>query len=60
MERRLVAASRLIAGLGSERTRWTSDLAELGERKERLLGDCLLTASFLSYTGRSGKLFLAH
>lgn len=54
MERRLVAASRLIAGLGSERMRWTSDLAELGERKERLLGDCLLTGAFLSYTGGVG------
>ncbi len=51
MERRLVAASRLIAGLGSERSRWTQDIQELDSRKERLVGDCLLTSSFLSYTG---------
>lgn len=51
MERRLVAASRLIAGLGSERSRWTADIEELESRKERLVGDCLLTSSFLSYTG---------
>ena len=51
MERRLVAASRLIAGLGSERVRWTADIEELDSRKERLVGDCLLTSSFLSYTG---------
>jgi dynein heavy chain len=51
MERRLLAASRLIAGLGSERSRWTADIEELDSRKERLVGDCLLTSSFLSYTG---------
>eukprot|EP00798_Chlamydomonas_sp_ICE-L_P031818 gene31818-7022_t len=51
MERRLTSASRLIDGLGSERTRWTKDIAELDSRKERLVGDCLLTSSFLSYTG---------
>ncbi len=51
MERRLVAASRLIAGLGSERTRWSNDITELDSKKERLIGDCLLTSSFLSYTG---------
>ena len=55
MERRLVAASRLIAGLGSERARWSSDIMELDSRKERLVGDCLLTSSFLSYTGRHGR-----
>ena len=51
MERRLTAASRLIAGLSSERSRWSNDIAELDSRKERLVGDCLLTSSFLSYTG---------
>eukprot|EP00958_Prasinococcus_capsulatus_P027403 scaffold5502_cov390-Prasinococcus_capsulatus_cf.AAC.6 len=51
MERRLSAASRLIAGLGSERTRWASDLQDLSERRDHLVGDCLLTSSFLSYAG---------
>uniref|UniRef100_A0A061RTL5 Dynein heavy chain 1, cytosolic n=1 Tax=Tetraselmis sp. GSL018 TaxID=582737 RepID=A0A061RTL5_9CHLO len=51
MERRLEAATRLIAGLGSERTRWTSDLEELDLKKTNLVGDCLLASSFLSYTG---------
>lgn len=54
MERRLLAASRLIAGLGSERTRWGEEITELDSRKERLVGDCLLTSSFLSYTGEQG------
>ena len=51
MERRLTAASKLIAGLGSERTRWSSDVARLQAQQTRLVGDCLLAASFLSYLG---------
>jgi dynein heavy chain, axonemal len=51
MERRLEAASRLIAGLGSEKERWGSEITELEAKKLRLVGDCLLTSSFLSYTG---------
>uniref|UniRef100_A0A7S0KGL4 Dynein-1, subspecies f n=1 Tax=Micromonas pusilla TaxID=38833 RepID=A0A7S0KGL4_MICPS len=51
MERRLEAAEKLIAGLASERVRWTEDLKQLAIVREKLLGDCLLTSSFLSYTG---------
>ncbi|CAG9462277.1 unnamed protein product [Pedinophyceae sp. YPF-701] len=51
MSRRLTAAKKLIDGLGSEKERWSKELSELGSRKERTLGDCLLTSSFLSYTG---------
>ena len=51
MERRLEAASKLIAGLGSERVRWGNDISSLKSKRERLLGDCLLTSSFLSYLG---------
>ena len=51
MQKRLAAAEKLIKGLASERTRWTADLEELAKVRERLLGDCLLTSSFLSYTG---------
>lgn len=51
MERRLNAASRLIAGLSSERTRWTADQAKLKEDAELVVGDALLAASFLSYLG---------
>ena len=53
MERRLEAASRLIAGLGSEKTRWTAETKELDSSKEKLIGDCLLSSSFLSYLGAS-------
>ncbi|XP_074916070.1 dynein axonemal heavy chain 10 [Chelonoidis abingdonii] len=51
MERRLIAADKLISGLGSENIRWTNDLEELKMRKVKLLGDCLLCAAFLSYEG---------
>jgi dynein heavy chain len=51
MEKRLEAARRLIAGLDSERTRWTKEMEDLAATRERLLGDCLLSSSFLSYTG---------
>ncbi|XP_015274779.1 PREDICTED: dynein heavy chain 10, axonemal [Gekko japonicus] len=51
MERRLIAADKLISGLGSENIRWTNDLEELKKRRVKLLGDCLLCAAFLSYEG---------
>jgi len=51
MERRLVAAERLIAGLGSEKVRWAADIQVLEASKVQLVGDCLLCSSFLSYTG---------
>jgi dynein heavy chain len=51
MEKRLTAASKLITGLASERTRWEKDVTEFGAQQKRLVGDCLLSASFLSYAG---------
>nr|XP_015221526.1 PREDICTED: dynein heavy chain 10, axonemal [Lepisosteus oculatus] len=51
MERRLIAADKLISGLGSENVRWTNDLEELKQKRVRLLGDCLICAAFLSYEG---------
>ncbi len=37
--------------MASERVRWTADLAALAVKRTKLLGDCLLTSSFLSYAG---------
>lgn len=51
MMRRLIAADKLISGLSSERARWTIDLQNLHMEKDRLIGNCLLCAGFLSYTG---------
>ena len=51
MERRLLAADKLIGGLSSENERWTVELKDLREQRVRLLGDCLICAPFLAYVG---------
>ncbi|CAM6084343.1 unnamed protein product [Calypogeia fissa] len=51
MEKRIDAASRLISGLGSEQERWTKELEDLGQARLKLVGDCLVSSSFLSYCG---------
>lgn len=51
MEKRLTAASKLITGLAGERSRWTMDIGNLHQQGARLVGDCLLASSFLSYLG---------
>ncbi|XP_021370512.1 dynein heavy chain 10, axonemal-like isoform X1 [Mizuhopecten yessoensis] len=51
MQRRLIAADKLISGLGHENIRWTNDLEELKIKRVKLLGDCLLGSAFLSYVG---------
>lgn len=56
MERRLVAAERLIAGLSSEKERWAADIKGLEAAQVQLVGDCLLCSSFLSYTGTGQSL----
>lgn len=49
MEKRLDAASRLISGLASEQERWTEELEGLGAARLMLVGDCLVSSSFLRY-----------
>ncbi|KAA0154745.1 hypothetical protein FNF29_02274 [Cafeteria roenbergensis] len=51
MEQQLDAANRLIKGLGSEKGRWSEELHRLAEKETRLVGDCCLSAGFLSYLG---------
>ncbi|CAF1153283.1 unnamed protein product [Adineta ricciae] len=51
MERRKIAADKLISGLSSEKQRWNNDLEELKRKLRRLLGDTLICASFLAYVG---------
>lgn len=50
MERRFIAADKLINGLSSEDTRWKSELANLKSSMEKIVGNCLLSSSFLAYT----------
>ena len=51
MEKHLLAASQLIHGLSSEKVRWQAEKEKLLAQRERLVGDCLIAAAFLSYTG---------
>ncbi len=51
MTKRLNAAKKLIDGLTGERTRWSADVESLDGQAVKLVGDCLLGSSFLSYAG---------
>uniref|UniRef100_A0A5K3FBS4 AAA domain-containing protein n=1 Tax=Mesocestoides corti TaxID=53468 RepID=A0A5K3FBS4_MESCO len=51
MERRLTAADRLTGGLGSETVRWKEAAETLRLERHHLLGDCVVSAAFLSYSG---------
>ena len=42
---------KLISGLSGEKTRWEATLIELDEQFEKLIGDCILAAAFMSYCG---------
>uniref|UniRef100_A0A182IR22 AAA+ ATPase domain-containing protein n=1 Tax=Anopheles atroparvus TaxID=41427 RepID=A0A182IR22_ANOAO len=50
-ERRLLAADKLISGLSSERDRWVIDLGKLQVERTKVIGNALLSASFLAYMG---------
>ena len=51
MAKRLDAAKRLIAGLGTEKVRWGQAADKLRENRRKLVGDCLVAAANLSYSG---------
>lgn len=51
LRERLDTAKSLFTGLKSEETRWSLDKVKLAQNKEKLIGDCMLGAAFLSYCG---------
>ncbi|KAI4497255.1 hypothetical protein M0802_007739 [Mischocyttarus mexicanus] len=51
LQRRLIAADKLIGGLHSENIRWQKELEGLHEEEERIIGNCLLSSGFLAYCG---------
>ncbi|XP_033636218.1 dynein heavy chain 2, axonemal-like isoform X2 [Asterias rubens] len=51
MEIKLERAGKLVSGLAGERDRWEENVKELEENMVFLVGDCLVAAAFLSYTG---------
>ena len=48
---RLVRAEKLIGGLGGERSRWTESVTDLEEAYKNLIGDCLVSAGTIAYSG---------
>lgn len=42
---------KLITGLAGEKTRWEATLIDLDEQYHKLIGDCILSAAFMSYCG---------
>ena len=51
LEKPLMAASTVTAGLTEERNRWIIDVKELERKCDTIVGDCFLATSFLSYAG---------
>ncbi|KAF3425259.1 hypothetical protein E2986_13407 [Frieseomelitta varia] len=51
LQRRLIAADKLISGLSSENERWRKELETLQGQMEKIIGNCLLSAGFLAYCG---------
>ncbi|GFT85548.1 dynein heavy chain 5, axonemal [Trichonephila clavipes] len=50
-KRKMIAAEALIAGLQGEKARWTEDSKRFQSQINRLVGDAILLAAFLSYSG---------
>jgi len=42
---------KLVSGLSGEKTRWEASLIDLDDQYEKLVGDCILAAAFMSYCG---------
>ena len=55
--RKLTFAQRLMASLGSEGERWRGAIISLNDDYEKLVGDALLAAAFVSYAGCFNKRF---
>ena len=49
--KKLIRAEKMISGLEGEKVRWTETVKQLGEKKNLLIGDCLLAAAMVSYAG---------
>ncbi|GFR40055.1 hypothetical protein Agub_g593 [Astrephomene gubernaculifera] len=50
-EEKLDRATKLMAGLGGEKLRWSQKVEQLGKQYVRLIGDMLLSAGVVAYLG---------
>ena len=48
---KIVRAEKLISGLGGEKNRWTQNVADLSATYDNIVGDVLLSASYVAYLG---------
>ena len=48
---KIVRAEKLISGLGGEKKRWTQNVRDLSETYDNIVGDVLLSASYVAYLG---------
>lgn len=64
LQDKLERADKLVSGLAGEFVRWQASIGTFEAMIERLVGDSLIAAAFLSYAGtfdtvyRCGELFL--
>jgi dynein heavy chain len=42
---------KLVQGLAGEKTRWEAQIIDLDEQYQKLIGDSILSAAFMSYCG---------
>ena len=48
---KLGRANKIIDGLSGEKTRWTETVKNLGEEYDLLIGNCLVAAGMVAYSG---------
>ena len=51
LQTKIDRGEQLVTGLSGEKTRWEASLIELDDQYEKLVGDCILAAAFMSYCG---------
>ena len=51
LQTKIDRGDKLITGLSGEKTRWEASLIELDDQYDKLVGDCILAAAFMSYCG---------
>lgn len=49
--KKLTRAGKIIGGLADEKVRWTETVAKLTQQGELLIGDCLVAAGMIAYSG---------
>jgi len=50
-KKKLTRAEKMISGLAGEEGRWKETVKILGEKKNLLIGDCLVAAGMVAYSG---------